>query len=455
MTPYRLASRVVQSMRVISEETAAGCRMSTFHPKRTLRMACAHQQLKTSWARFARSSKGMFDGLRRVPLTVWALGFVSMFMDISSEMIHGLLPVFLVTGLGAPVAIVGLIEGIGEATASITKVFSGWLSDRLGRRKLLTVLGYGLGALSKPVFAVAVTPVEVFAARFADRIGKGMRGAPRDALVADVTPEGIRGAAFGLRQSLDTVGAFLGPLVAIGLMLVLAGNIRAVFAYAIIPAVIAVLLLVFGVEEPRGASPAKAKSPISWSEVQNIGTPFWLAVLVGVLFTMARFSEAFLVLRGSAAGISATLIPLVLVAMNIVYSFISAPAGILSDTIGRRSLLGVGMMVLILADLVLAFVGNILGVAVGVILWGLHMGLTQGLLSALVADTAPTRLRGTGFGLFNLASGVTMLAASGLAGLVWSSRGPEWTFLIGGAFALAALVGVFMLLRNDGKRTSA
>lgn len=397
----------------------------------------------------------MFGRLRRVPLTVWALGFVSMFMDVSSEMIHSLLPVFLVTGLGTSVAVVGLIEGIGEATASITKVFSGWLSDRLGRRKLLAILGYGLGAMSKPVFALAVTPVEVFAARFADRIGKGMRGAPRDALVADVTPEGIRGAAFGLRQSLDTVGAFLGPLVAIGLMLVLAGNIRAVFAYAIIPAVIAVLLLVFGVEEPRGASSTRAKSPISWSEVQNIGTPFWLAVLVGVLFTMARFSEAFLVLRGSAAGIPATLIPLVLVAMNVVYSVVSAPAGILSDTIGRRSLLGAGMLVLLLADLVLAFVGSVAGVAIGVILWGLHMGLTQGLLAALVADTAPPRLRGTGFGLFNLASGGTMLLASGLAGFVWSSRGPEWTFLIGAAFSLAAMLGVFTLIRNDGKQSSS
>ena len=378
-----------------------------------------------------------------------------MFMDISSEMIHSLLPVFLVTGLGASVALVGLIEGMAEATASITKVFSGWLSDRLGHRKLLAVLGYGLGALSKPVFALSVTPMEVFGARFADRIGKGLRGAPRDALVADVTPEGLRGTAFGVRQAIDTVGAYLGPLIAICLMVVLAGNIRAVFAYAIIPAVIAVLLLVFGVEEPRGTRPAKATSPISWFEVRNIGTPFWLAVLVGALFTMARFSEAFLVLRGSAAGIPATLIPLVLVAMNVVYSVVSAPAGILSDTIGRRSLLGVGMVVLVLADLVLGFIGNIAGVIVGVGLWGLHMGLTQGLLAALVADTAPARLRGTAFGLFNLATGIVLLAASGLAGVVWSSRGAEWTFLTGAAFALAALIGVFTLLKNDGKQAGS
>lgn len=397
----------------------------------------------------------MFDRLRRVPRTVWALGFVSMFMDISSEMIHSLLPVFLVTGLGASVALVGLIEGMAEATASITKVFSGWLSDRLGHRKLLAVLGYGLGALSKPVFALAMTPMEVFGARFADRIGKGLRGAPRDALVADVTPEGLRGTAFGVRQAIDTVGAYLGPLIAICLMVVLAGNIRAVFAYAIIPAVIAVLLLVFGVEEPRGTRPVKATSPISWSEVRNIGTPFWLAVLVGALFTMARFSEAFLVLRGSAAGIPATLIPLVLVAMNVVYSVVSAPAGILSDTIGRRSLLGVGMVVLVLADLVLGFIGNIAGVIVGVGLWGLHMGLTQGLLAALVADTAPARLRGTAFGLFNLATGIVLLAASGLAGVVWASHGAEWTFLTGAAFALAALIGVFTLLKNDGKQAGS
>ena len=388
--------------------------------------------------------------LKRVPRTVWALGFVSMFMDISSEMIHSLLPVFLVVGLGASPALVGLIEGIAEATASITKVFSGWLSDRLGRRKMLAVLGYGLGAITKPIFPLAVTPFEVLGARFADRIGKGIRGAPRDALVADVTPKELRGAAFGLRQSLDTVGAFLGPLIAVGLMALLDDDMRAVFGYAVIPAGIAVLLLVLGVEEPPASQvPHAAKAPIRWAEVKAIGAPFWLAVAVGVLFTMARFSEAFLVLRGADAGIPLSLIPFVLIAMNVVYALVSAPAGSLSDQLGRKGLLMLGTAVLIAADLVLAWVGTIAGVVAGVALWGLHMGLTQGLLAALVADTAPVRLRGTAFGLFNLATGVTLLAASVLAGAIWSARGAPATFLTGGGFALLALVGVLVLLKEE------
>lgn len=388
-------------------------------------------------------------GLRQTPRTVWTLGFVSMFMDISSEMIHSLLPVFLVAGLGASPALVGLIEGVAEATASITKVFSGWLSDRLGHRKLLAVLGYGLGAVTKPVFPLAVTPFEVFGARFADRIGKGLRGAPRDALVADVTPPERLGAAYGLRQSLDTVGAFLGPLIAVGLMALLNDNMRAVFGYAVIPAIIAVVLLVLGVEEPARPEGRTARPPpVRWAEVRAIGAPFWLAVAVGVLFTMARFSEAFLVLRGRDAGIPLTLVPFVLIAMNLVYALVSAPAGSLSDRIGRKTLLAVGIVVLIVADLVLAVDGSLVAVVAGVALWGLHMGLTQGLLAALVADAAPARLRGTAFGLFNLATGVTMLAASGLAGVLWSVGGGGLTFLAGGGFAAAALAGGLLLLKS-------
>jgi MFS family permease len=357
--------------------------------------------------------------------------------------------VFLVAGLGASPALVGLIEGLAEATASITKVFSGWLSDRLGRRKALAVIGYGLGALSKPIFPLAITPYEVLGARFADRIGKGMRGAPRDALVADVTPRDLRGAAFGLRQSLDTVGAFVGPLAAIGLMALLDDNMRAVFGYAVIPAAIAVLLLVLGVEEPRdGRAKPEARSPIRWSEVQRIGRPFWLAVAVGVLFTMARFSEAFLVLRGRDAGIPLTFIPLVLIAMNVVYAVASAPLGSLSDRIGRKAVMAGGLIALLAADLVLAAMSNIAGVIVGVALWGLHLGCTQGLLAAMVADTAPARLRGSAFGLFNLASGVTLLAASALAGGLWSVAGGRATFLTGAAFALVALSGLLAFVRE-------
>ena len=385
-------------------------------------------------------------GLRAVPRGVWAIGFVSLFMDVSSEMIHSLLPVFLVGTLGASVALVGLIEGIAEATASITKVFSGWISDRLGRRKLLAVLGYGLGALSKPIFPLAMTPLAVLGARFADRIGKGIRGAPRDALVADITEPGARGAAFGLRQALDTVGALLGPLVAIGLMAALAGNIRAVFAWAVIPALVAVLLMIFGVDEPkRSGERGRRPAPIRWREVRDMGRPFWSVVAVGVVFTLARFSEAFLVLRAQGVGLRTTLIPLVLIVMNLVYAAVAAPAGSLSDRMDRRTLLAAGLGLLIAADLALACLPSIGGVLFGVALWGAHMGVTQGLLSALVADAAPDRLRGTAFGLFNLATGLTLLLASTLAGVLWSRFGASTTFLAGGAFCALALAGVAVL----------
>ena len=397
----------------------------------------------------------LLRGLRAVPRGVWAIGFVSMFMDISSEMIHSLLPVFLVSTLGASVALVGLIEGIAEATASITKVFSGWISDRLGKRKLLAVLGYGLGAVSKPIFPFAMTPFEVLGARLADRIGKGIRGAPRDALVADITTPGTRGAAFGLRQALDTLGAFLGPLMAIVLMGVLAGNIRAVFAWAVVPAIIAVLLMIFGVDEPkRSGEPKSVRAPIRWTEVRDMGRPFWSVVAVGVVFTLARFSEAFLVLRAQGVGLHLALIPLVLVVMNLVYAGVAAPAGALADRMDRRTLLGIGLSVLILADLALALLPSVGGVLFGVALWGAHMGLTQGLLSALVADAAPDRLRGTAFGVFNLATGLTLLVASTLAGGLWAAFGAGATFMTGAGFCVIALAGLLIPSRFwSGTRT--
>lgn len=388
-------------------------------------------------------------GLNAVPRGVWALGFVSLFTDISSEMIHSLLPVFLVTGLGASVALVGLIEGIAEATASVTKLFSGWLSDRIGKRKRIVLAGYGLAALSKAVFPLAVTPFEVLGARFADRVGKGIRDAPRDALIADITPPKARGAAYGLRQALDTVGAVLGPLLVIALMTAFSGNMRAVFAWAVLPAAVSVLLLAIGVEEPRKAGGGRgAQQPIRWAEVRGLGAIFWMVVGVGILFTMARFSEAFLILRAGEAGLSATLAPLVMVVMSTVYALVAAPAGSLSDRIDRRLVLAAGLTMLIVADLVLALVASVAGVLIGAALWGAHMGLTQGLLAALVADVAPERLRGTAFGLFNLATGVTLLGASGVAGLLWSVWGSSATFLAGAGFAAVALVGAVAALRR-------
>ena len=366
-----------------------------------------------------------------------------MFMDISSEIVHSLLPLFLTTTLGVSIAMVGLIDGIAEATASITKVFSGYISDRIGRRKPLILLGYGLGALSKPLFALAGTAPVILGARFADRIGKGLRGAPRDALVADITPPAVRGRAFGLRQSLDTVGAFAGPLLAIGLMAALANNMRLVFWIAVIPAVLAVLCVVFGVEERAEPASTKAKRPpIALADLKRFERPFWGVVALGVVFSLARFSEAFLILKASAEGLPLTYAPAVLVAMNAVYALGAYPAGIASDRVSPRLLLGGGLVCLILADLVLALVSGLAGAFAGIALWGLHMALTQGLMAKLVADRAPPELRGSAFGVFNLAAGLALLAASVVAGLMWDRLGAGATFLAGAGFATLALIGL-------------
>lgn len=385
----------------------------------------------------------------RIPGTVWALGFVSMFMDISSEMIHSLLPVFLVTSLGASPAMFGFIEGVAEATASVSKVFSGALSDWLGKRKLLTLIGYGMAAVTKPVFPLAVTPMEVLAARFADRVGKGIRGAPRDALIADVTPESMRGEAYGLRQSLDTIGAVVGPLLAIGLMYLLAGNVRGVFAWAVLPAVIAVCVLFFMVREPPDAGLLRAAHPVLRArDFALFGPSFWSVVVVGAVFALARFSEGFLLLRAQEVGVSTALVPLSLVTMNVVYAAVSAPAGKWSDREDPSVVLSVGLVVLVIADVVLALVDTVAGAMAGAAIWGLHMGLTQGVLSAMVSRTAPGDLRGTAFGIYNLLNGLALLLASVIAGALWSGFGAGLTFMAGGALAVLALACLTVLLRD-------
>jgi MFS family permease len=387
---------------------------------------------------------------RGVPRTVWALGLVSLCMNTSSEMIHAFLPVFLISTLGASASLVGVIEGIAEGTASVTRVFSGAISDWLGRRKLLAVIGYGLAALTKPVFALAVTPFEVLAARLVDRVGKGIRGAPRDALVADVTPSDRRGAAYGLRQALDTVGAFSGPLLAIALFPVLDGNLRLVFAIAVIPAALAVVLLVLGVEESPGDSRgAVDRVPSAGLGLRDLPAPYWLAAGIGLVFGLARFSEAFLVLRAQQAGLPLPWVPAVMIAMNLVYAAVSAPAGRASDRGDRRRVLASGLVALIAADLVLAFSPNAAGVLFGAGLWGLHLGLTQGLFAAMVADTAPPSVRGSAFGLFHLLSGGALFVASSLAGVLWQTLGSAATFLCGAAFSGLALLGLLLLIRRD------
>jgi MFS family permease len=391
------------------------------------------------------SGKAPLVTWREVPATVWTLGFVSLLMDVSSELIHSLLPVFLTTVLGASTVDVGLIEGVAEATAAIAKVFSGALSDRIGKRKLLVGVGYGLAALTKPIFPLASTAWEVLAARFVDRIGKGIRDAPRDALIADITPPEIRGASYGIRQALDTVGGFAGPLSAVALMALYADDFRAVFWWALVPAGLAVLLIVVGVREPDGTTATAARGwPVHQQQLKRLPSAFWIVVAIGVVFALARFSQAFLVLKAQAEGLALALIPLVFVWMNLVYAVTATPAGILSDRIGRVNLLLCGLAALVVADLALAFVPGLVGVFVGVGLWGLYLGFSQGLLSALVADTAPEDLRGTAFGLFNLVTGGALLVASVLAGGLWSQFGPTATFSAGAAFSgLAILIVAF------------
>jgi len=379
-----------------------------------------------------------------IPVSVWVLGLVSMFMDISSEMIHSLLPLFLVGPLGASFLMVGLIEGLAESTALIVKVFSGALSDYLDKRKALAVVGYSLGALTKPLFAIAATANIVLTARLLDRVGKGVRGAPRDALVADIAPAEVRGAAFGLRQSLDTLGALLGPLLAVGLMLLWANDFRAVFWVAVIPGMLAVSLLLFGVREPDRHGGGKRTNPIRRENLRRMSASYWWVVGIGAVFTLARFSEAFLVLRAQQGGIPIAYVPLVMVAMNLAYSGSAYPFGRLSDRMNHGTLLSLGLMVLIAADLVLASNVYWLTIAVGVSLWGVHMGITQGLLARMVADTAPVDLRGTAYGFFNLVSGISMLTASAVAGLLWDRFGASFTFYAGAAISALALMGLVL-----------
>jgi len=389
----------------------------------------------------------------RLPRGVIALGFVSLFMDMSSEMVHSLLPIYLVSVLGVSAMSVGLIEGIAEATASIVKVFSGTVSDWIGKRKPLVLLGYGLGALTKPLFPLAEGLGLVLTARFVDRIGKGIRGAPRDALVADITPIESRGAAYGLRQSMDTVGAFAGPAVALLLMATSHDNFRLVFWVAVVPAVISVLLIVYGVQEPEvHQTRQRRRIPIHRDELGRLPSAYWLVVAFATALTLARFSEAFLLLRASSVGLSATYVPLVLIVMNVVYAVSAWPFGHLSDRIDRRRLLALGIVFLIAADVALAAASSLWWVGLGTVLWGLHMGVTQGLLTVLIADAAPADLRGTAFGVFNLLTGLTLLVASMLAGALWTAGGPAMTFVAGAGFSLLALIGLLATSRRRASR---
>ena len=381
-----------------------------------------------------------------IPRGVWLLGLVSLCMDLSSELIHSILPLFIVTTLGASPMVLGLLEGLAEATAALVKAASGGLSDWLGRRKPLVLLGYGLSALTKPLFPLASSIGMVFTARLLDRVGKGIRGAPRDALLTDLTPATLRGAGFGLRQSLDSIGALLGPLLAMGLLACFTDDVRLVLWVAVVPALLAVLLLLAVKEPPQPASapepPVKDTAPTGrW---RALPTAFWAVTGFALLLTLARFSEAFLLLRGNSLGLPIAWAPAVMVAMNLAYVLSSYPAGRLSDRIGRRRLVAMGCLLLLAADAMLALADGGWLLFGGALLWGMHMGLTEGVLSAMVADTAPAALRGTAFGLFRLTTGIALLAASLIAGALWEWVGPAATFMAG---ALCTALALLVLLR--------
>lgn len=388
----------------------------------------------------------------RIPKTIWMLGFVSLFTDMSSEVVHSLLPLLLSTGLGASAFVIGLIEGGAEALVMVTKVFSGYLSDAIGRRKPLVLFGYGLAAIVKPIFPIADSLWLFTTARMLDRFGKGVRGAPRDAMVSELSPAEIRGASFGLRQSMDTVGAVLGPLLAVGLLWLTTNDIKFVLWMAVIPGFIAVFLLFTFVPEPDHANRKKARLPINREGIRRLGKPYWRLVIIGAFISLARFSEAFLILRAANLGLPLTFIPLVLVAMSVIYALSAYPAGKLSDRIPRHRLLALGMMVLVLSCCALAIADNYVYLFAGIGLWGLHMGLTQGILASMVADTTDETYRGTAFGVFNLVSGLGLLFASGIAGLLWESIDPAASFLFA---ASIALLSVIIIMRQGEKRIAA
>nr|WP_319528272.1 MFS transporter [Pseudomonas laurentiana] len=389
-------------------------------------------------------SMGADRALPVIPRTVWTLGFVSLFMDLSSELVHSLLPLYLVSELGISILAVGIIEGVAEATALIVKVFSGALSDFIGRRKELLLLGYGLAALTKPLFPLASSAGVVFTARILDRIGKGIRGAPRDALVADVAPAAIRGACFGLRQAMDTVGAFLGPLLAILLMTVFAGAISSVLWFAVIPAALAVGLLLVGIREPAHEGGERHfRAPLRTASLRQFSSAYWWVVAIGAAFSLARFSEAFLILRAQQAGFAATWVPLVMVVMAGFYMVSAYPVGKWSDRVSRTALLSMSLVLLILADLVLAYAQGTWAMMAGVALWGLHMGFSQGTLATLVADTTPADLKGTAFGVFNLVGGLALLLASVIAGWLWQAYGAAMAFYAGAVFSALSLLLLF------------
>ena len=435
---------LLPSRRTLTHEE--GTRPRRLDQSRTTKKRSTSPQLLPLGARTERRAHRWRGTFRRLPPDVKALGIVSLLMDTSSELVHSLLPVFMSSVLGAGMVTIGIVEGIAEATASSSRVLSGLASDRIRRRKSLLLLGYGLAALSKPLVPLASSITWVMGARFIDRTGKGIRGAPRDALIADITPPALRGAAYGLRQGLDSFGAVLGPLLAIAFMMWSGDNIRAVLWIAVFPALLAVGWLYVGVREPDSNTRGRSGGTrLRLSDVRRLDRHYWTVALLCATITLARFSEAFLILRAQNVGVALGSVPLVMIVMNIAYSAAAYPAGVAADRMSRRTIALGGLTVLIIADVILALASSAAQVMFGSLFWGLHLALTQGFLSKLVADAAPTELRGTAFGISSLINGAALLGASLIAGVLWEHAGPSATFAYGALIALVAAGGVLAL----------
>lgn len=389
------------------------------------------------------------SSFKYIPRTIWALGTVSLLMDISTELIHSLLPIFMVSVLGANLTYVGIIEGIAESTALMTKMFSGTISDFLNKRKILVGLGYGLSAITKPLFPLANSLSIVLFARFFDRIGKGIRDAPRDALISDLAPYKGRGASFGLRQALDSMGAVIGPLMAMLFIYIFSGNIRYVFWIATIPAILAVLVLIFGVTEPEKNS-LQIQHPkewvLYWYKIRHLNKAFWYLLFIGGVLALARFSEAFLILKANSVGVSLAWLPSIMIVMNIAFASSSFPAGALSDVIGRQAILSSSILLLFMAEIILGFSSTIWMTMIGVIIWGLHMGLSQGLLAAMVADSTPEHLRGFAYGIFYFVCGIATLFSSIIAGMIGDRWGIPFLFYFASVFSTIAILALLYLI---------
>jgi Major Facilitator Superfamily. len=390
---------------------------------------------------------------QRLPLTIWGLGLGSLLMDTSSELVHSLSPVLLVNVLGASVVAVGMIEGVAEGIAAFTKVFAGAASDYFRRRKTLIVLGYALAALAKPLFPLATSASWVFAARFIDRMSKGIRDAPRDALVADITAQTERGAAYGLRQALDSLGSVVGPILAVLLMLALSGKIRTAMWIAVIPGILAVIVVALLVREPHQKQ-AAVREPPDWGKARELPPRFWLIVTVGAIFTAARFSDSFLILRARDIGLSASYAPMIIVVLSCICAAGAYPAGVASDRISPRNLLLIGLGFLIAADVVLGVGHSIVPIFAGGALWGVHLALTQGVFAKIISDFVPVDLRGTGFGIFDLARGVAFVIANVVAGWWWRMSGAPAAFFSAAAFATIGGIGLAVATRPHGIRST-